>query len=65
MLGKELSLHTQNRGACSASDENCLKHVKESYLRSERATVVSHVGGGILSRNRATSLEMTHPTLNF
>jgi len=56
MLGKELSLHTQNRGACSASDENCLKHGKESYLRSERATVVSHVGGGILSQNHATSL---------
>ena len=56
MLGKELALQTLNRGPCSASKKNCLKRGKASHLRSERATVVPHVGGGIHSQNRATSL---------
>ena len=49
MLRKELALHTQNRGACSASQKNGHKWGKESHLRSERATVVPHSGGGIRS----------------
>ena len=56
MLGKEHPLHTRNREACSASEKKYLKRRKESHVRSERATVVPHVGGGIQSRNRATSL---------
>jgi len=47
MLGKGCPLHTQNRGACSASEKKCLKHRKESHLRSKRAIVFPHVGGGI------------------
>jgi len=56
MLRKGLSLHTQNRGACSASEKNCLKRRKESHLPSERATIVPYVRGRIQSRNRATLL---------
>jgi len=56
MLGKELPLHARNRGACSACEKNCLTRGKETHLHSERAIVVPHVGGGIQSGNRATSL---------
>jgi len=56
MLGKELPLHTQNRGASCASEKNSLKCAKESHVHSERATVVPHIGGGIQSRNGANLL---------